>query len=264
MSYPPPSDPYRDADPGHTAHYRPGYAPLPSSGPPSTEPADVDPPTQQFPTQQFPPVPPYQQDPYPVPPLPPLPPRSPGGQPGYAEQPPRRNKTPMVIALLAVALLLCAGAITGVVRAFDKPSDQAGADPGPPPVQATEEPEATTPPKTRPTTAPTTRPTTAPTTPPDESDTAATVTVEYEVTGDGPAQILYVDEGGRTPKLTNQSLPWTKKIDVKGVGLASLVVGRAGFSDGELTCVIKVDGKRVARKHSSGTVTGVECSKLLS
>jgi hypothetical protein len=257
LSYPPPSDPTHyglpeepmsgqpwsapTGDAGPPAppgppRFRPGSAPLPQSGSPDGYP----------PTEQFPPVPGYgAQQVYEQPPGPP---------PSYPPPPSKRSKAPLIAVLIAVTLLLCAGGVTAVVLAVNKATDKAK--------EAIND-LPTAPPDLNVPDVPTQLPTDLPNVPglPDQS---ATVTVEYEVTGDGPAQIFYVEEGGQSPKqLTNQQLPWTKTITVQGVGLISVVAGRLGFSDGDITCSIKVDGKEVASKSGTGNVATTECTKLL-
>jgi hypothetical protein len=88
--------------------------------------------------------------------------------------------------------------------------------------------------------------------------------VEYEVTGDGPVEIVYMDELGKDPKrVRNASLPWRKKLTLHGSALISVVAVRGSTSEGSVSCRATVDGQEVAQKTSTGTFITATCSKVI-
>jgi hypothetical protein len=90
------------------------------------------------------------------------------------------------------------------------------------------------------------------------------IEVEYEVTGDGPAEIIYVDKlGGEPQRVRNAKLPWRKKLTMKGSALVSVVAVRGATATGSLRCTAKVDGEQVAEKTSEGTFITAACTKIV-
>lgn len=210
--------------------YAPGAAPIPR------------PPVNQPPTSQFPPVnyaPPgyapdygrgYQQPfagnyaptDYP---------------PGYGPPPPRKSNAPLIAVVIAVALLLCGGVATAgllvahTVKAKAHEAVKPLTDPTLPDVP--DLPNGG-----------------FPTDLPDEGGKQIQVT--YEVTGDGPAEIIYLSKLGASPtRATDVKLPWRFTAPMETPTLISIIAMRTGSDDGSITCRALVDGKEV-KKATSG------------
>jgi len=169
--------------------------------------------------------------------------------PGYQPPgpPPRKSSAPIVAVIVAVALLLCGGVVTASILVVRNVTDRAK--------------EAVAPINNLPTAVPELPgvPTDLPT-----SD-GHTVKVTYEVTGDGPAQILYLTKLGDPPTvLDNVKLPWRFSTDVETPVLLSVSATRVDPSEGTLTCRALVDGKEVKKNTSeSGNIgTTAFCAHL--
>jgi hypothetical protein len=282
--------------------FKPGYASLPK--PPAAQPLA---PTSMFPQQPgrsapdggrqggYPPQPDPSQ-PYPPPPAysppsgyPAQPPYDQGPQPGYDVQhggygpppgygppqpgygppapPPKRSKVPFIAALLAITVLLCGGAATAGMLAFNKAKDRAEEAIKPIteptlPTLPTEVPDLPGLPTGLPTDLPT-LPTDVPGLPgPDE--TGKQITVGYEVTGDGPASIVYTEKLGDSPKrIDNATLPWTVEATMQGTTFVSVTAIRSGTGTGTISCRVTVDGKEVAHRTRKGTFATASCSKMV-
>jgi hypothetical protein len=201
--------------------YTPGAAPIP---PPQQPPVNYAPPgygPDYGPGYQYPP-PPYGPGDYP----PQYPP------PQYAP-PPRKSNAPLIAVVIAVALLLCGGVSTAGILIVHNVKAKAN--------QAV-------------------KPLTDPTLPdlpdlPDggfPTDTGKQIQVTYEVTGDGPAQIIYLPKLGANPiRADDVKLPWRFNATMETPTLISVIAIRAGSDDGSITCRALVDGKEV-KKTSSG------------
>ena len=266
--------------------FQPGYASLP-------RPSDPDyPPTSQFPpVESYPATAPY---PYPaaasdhVPPpsvgyappgyappgyapdhgspghqapgYPPPPGHHPGpGYPGPPGRPPRKSKLPIVAVIVAVTLLLCGGVATAGVLVARNVADRAeeAVDnlPTLDPQLPTVDPELPGLPTDLPG-----LPTELPQAP---NGSGRTITVTYEVTGDGPAsQILYTEKLGEAPKrLQNVKLPWKFTTEIETPALVSVVAMRIDTSDGTIGCRALVDGAEVKQRTSEpGTVATASCT----
>ncbi len=252
---PPPTPDGTSADPGRTGSpvsAQPWSSPSGDLQPPAPQQytagsAPIPPPPDHPPTSQFPPVnyaPPgrtpdygYQQ--------PPPPPYGPGGYPpgypAYAPPPPRRSNAPLIAVIVAVALLLCGGlATTGILIAHNvsaraheavKPFTQPTEDPNVPDV-----PDLPGLPTDLPS---------------DGGGVGQQINVTYQVTGDGPAEILYVEKLGAGPtRLDDVKLPWTFNTTMQTPALLSVIAMRAGTTDGQLTCRALVNGKEVKKATS--------------
>lgn len=170
--------------------------------------------------------------------------------PGYAPPPPppRKSNAPLVAVILAVALLLCGGVVTAGVLVARRVADKA-----------------------KEVAAPFDVPTEAPTFPglPTELPTDATgggreISVTYEVTGDGPVSILYLEKAGSTPvRLSDVKLPWKLTTRMETPALLSVVVLRVGASAGTVSCKASVDGAEVKSKTSDdANFATVTCTHL--
>jgi hypothetical protein len=265
------AEPYRPPQPP-TPSYQPGYAALPSPNEQTSGPPDGYPETSQFPAHPGYP-PPDQYPPAGYQPPGQMPPPGYGSPPGYGPPgygpppgydtppPPKRSNVPLVAVLVAVTLLLCAGGVTSVVMLVNNATEKA---------QETIEslPQVTVPtevpalPTDLPTEWPTDLPTGVPNLP--DLDPNQKIEVEYEVTGDGPVEIIYMEKLGGDPKrVSNASLPWRKTVTMKGSALVSVVAVRGNTSEGTLSCSAKVDGEEVAQKTSSGTFITASCTKVV-
>jgi hypothetical protein len=181
------------------------------------------------------------------------------GQPGYGRppRPPKRSKLPFVALGIVVLLLLCAGGITAGVVAFHKAADKAQEALKP----ITDLP-ATGDPDPLPTDVPT-QPTDDPGQPGSTGD-GKTITVVYEVTGDGPASIIYTDKLGETPqRVENATLPWTHTTTMDGTALLSVTGIRTGTDDGSISCRATVDGQEVVQRTNTGSFATASCIKFI-
>lgn len=206
-----------------------------SESPDGTQP---QPPTTQFPPVNYAPpgyAPDYGQG-YQYPPPPP--PYGAGDLPQPYAPPPRRSNAPLIAVVIAVALLLCGGVTTAGILIVHNVKAEAQ--------------KAVTP-LTDPT-----RPDIPnlpggglPTDLPD--DTGKQIQVTYEVTGDGPAEIIYLPKLGASPtKVDSVKLPWHFSATMETPTLISVIAMRTGSDDGSITCRALVDGKEV-KKTASGS-----------
>jgi hypothetical protein len=137
--------------------------------------------------------------------------------------------------ILAVTLLLCGGIATAGVLIARSVADKAK--------------ETASAPIDLPTAVPTLPglPTGLPT-----DGTGRTISVTYEVSGDGPVSIVYLQKVGDTPvRLTDVRLPWKFTTEVQTPALLSIVVVRLGATDGTVKCRALIDGDEV-KANASG------------
>lgn len=243
---PPPSVPYP------TTPYQPGSASVP---PPPPPPAPGDyPPTSQFPAYG----PPPEQHHYGPPP---------GAQPGPPPgRPPRKSNVPLIAVIVAVTLLLCGGVATAGVLIVREATNRAKeavepiVNPSFPsfPSEAPEIPDL-------------------PTDVPDLPDDLPTLVpglpgggagrelkVKYEVTGDGPVQIVYAQRLDAGPKrLSNAELPWKLDVEMMAPTFASVTAIRSGSERGSITCKLIVDGEVVSTVTKEGLFATAACSKMV-
>jgi hypothetical protein len=138
--------------------------------------------------------------------------------------------------ILAVTLLLCGGIATAGVLIARSVADKA-------------KEAASAPINDLPTAVPTLPglPTDLPT-----DGTARTISVTYEVSGDGPVSIVYLQKIGDAPvRLTDVKLPWKFTAQMQTPALLSVVVVRLGATDGTVKCRALVDGDEV-KANTSG------------
>ncbi|WP_229073924.1 MmpS family transport accessory protein [Actinoplanes sp. DH11] len=265
--------------------YHPGQTPPPyhpGQAPPPPEPSPDFPPTASFPPVEYQPVnyappghvpepgyaPDYGSGGYPPPPPP---------TPGYGPPPPgpRRSKTPLIALIVAISLLLCGGVVTAGVLIVRSVTDRAKevvepiANPTLPalPTEVPQLPGLPTDLPGLPTDLPG-LPTDLPALPTDlpglPGDQNREVTVTYEVTGDGPAEILYAEQLGTAPKVVSGSeLPWKVTTTMKGVALVSVSAQRRDGGDGTITCRALVDGKEVVKQSGQGPYATTSCNELV-
>ncbi|MGK5731850.1 hypothetical protein [Streptomyces sp. URMC 124] len=87
-------------------------------------------------------------------------------------------------------------------------------------------------------------------------------TVVYEVTGDSVKTMTFGDDTGRGPSsrsVDEPSLPWRKRVTMKGIATSphiSLILGQKG---GRADCAISVDGKEVKRATARGEFGTATC-----
>ncbi|MEU4693274.1 MmpS family transport accessory protein [Actinoplanes sp. NPDC023714] len=258
-----PSDPSEPRQPPRPPQFTPGQATPP---PDPTAPYAPGPdPTSQFPPVGYEPVnyappgyapepgyaPDYSQGGYP--------PQQPS--PYAAGPPPRKSKAPLIALIVAISLLLCGGVVTSgvlIVRSITDKAQEAVA-----PIV-----DPTLPDAPWPTDIPG-LPTDLPTLPPDlpglpGADQNREISVTYEVTGDGPAEILYAEQLGTAPKVVSGvKLPWKVTTTMKGVALVSVSAQRTDAASGDITCRATVDGKEVAKQTGSGPYASTTCNQLV-
>lgn len=266
------SDPSEPRQPPRPPQFTP---PDPTSGYPPTaqfpqvggNPPPYDPTSAGYP-------PPYDQAPggYP-PPYDPAsggyPPQGPPGPPPeYGPPPPpqRRSSLPLIALVLAVALLLCGGVATAGVILVNRATEKA---------QEIAEPIINPTLPELPTAGPDLPglptgfpdlpglPTGLPTDLPGIGE-GTEMSVTYEVTGDGSAEIMYMESFGSTPKrVGNVKLPWKVTITMKGTALVSVMAIRTGIDNGSISCRASVDGEQVAEHSAEGAVATTNCYKLV-
>ncbi|WP_433793357.1 MmpS family transport accessory protein [Actinoplanes sp. CA-252034] len=250
-------------------------------------PPHFTPPPDYPPTAQFPPVgpdpnagyaqpPPYDPTTGYAPPSPPpydpatgYPPQPGyGQQPGYgpAPLPPRRSKTPLIALILAITLLLCGGVVTASVMLVDRTVDKVN--------EVADDAKKAAEPITDPT-FPDLLPSGAPGFPgfPDLPALPTNIpgigegkeiSVTYEVTGDGPAEILYMEKlDGAPARAGNAELPWKFTTTMKGPSVVSVIAMRTGIDSGSISCRASVDGKEVAANTAEGTLATANCYDLV-
>jgi hypothetical protein len=85
-----------------------------------------------------------------------------------------------------------------------------------------------------------------------QDDSGDTIQVTYEVTGDGPATILYLEKLGSSPtRVESATLPWKFSVTVSKPAVLSVVAMRTDTSEGHVTCHTLVDGQEV-KENTSG------------
>jgi hypothetical protein len=190
-----------------------------------------------------------------------------GGQPGY-DPAPRRSNVPFVAVIVAVAVLLCGGAVTAgalVVNNIANRAEEAVKPITNPTLPAipTEAPDLPGLPTGLPT-LPTDLPSLPAGLPNLPGGTGTKITVRYEVTGDGPAEILYTKKLGETPeRVDSAKLPWKITTKMEGTAFVSVTAVRLGTDAGSISCRALVDGKEVARRTHEGSYATVSCNQLI-
>ncbi|BBH66053.1 hypothetical protein ACTI_27380 [Actinoplanes sp. OR16] len=260
-----PSDPSEPRQPPRPPQFTPGQAAPPPPPDPTAPYAPGPDPTSPFPPVAYEPVnyappgyapepgyaPDYSQGGYPQQP-PPYP-----GAPAYAPPPPRRSKAPLIALIVAISLLLCGGVVTSGVLIVRSVTDKAKEVVEPIANPTFPEPELPGLPTDLPT-----FPTDLPGLP--GADQNKEISVTYEVTGDGPAEVLYTEQLGTAPKMVSGvKLPWKITTTMKGVALVSVSAQRTDGSSGDITCRATVDGKEVAKQTGSGPYATTTCNQLV-
>jgi len=243
--------------------YAPGYA---APRPPGPE-FEPYPPTSYLPPVSGggypPPEAPLEQGGYGPPPG-----YGPGYQPG---PPPRKSNAPLIAVIIAVSLLLCGGVATAGVLAVRNVTNKAKeavkpiTDPTLPALP-TDAPNLPTEVPTLPTDLPG-LPTDLPGLPtdlPGLPGVGKDVSVTYEVTGKGRANVVYTEDLSEGPKqASNVKLPWKFSAKLTDALLVSVTAVRTGQDDGKIKCRAKVDGKEVVTKTAAGPYAAVSCSKMV-
>ena len=164
---------------------------------------------------------------------------------------------PLIAVIVAVTLLLCGGAVTAGVLVVRNVTDRAKEA-----IEPIVDPTLPALPTGLPT-VPTDLPE-LPTNLPDLPDSAKKITVVYEVTGDGPAEIVYTENLGETPKrVSNAKLPWKVTTTMQGAALVSVVAIRSATDNGEISCRATVDGQQVAQRTREGSFATASCTKMI-
>ena len=102
-----------------------------------------------------------------------------------------------------------------------------------------------------------------PTNLPDLPDTGKKITVVYEVTGDGPAEIVYTEKLGELPRRIRAKLPWKRKTTMTGAALVSVTAVRSATDSGAIGCRVTVAGEVVAQHSGKGRLATVSCTKII-
>ncbi|SNS86858.1 membrane protein [Asanoa hainanensis] len=169
----------------------------------------------------------------------------------------KRSNGPIIALVIVLALLFCGGAATAGALLIAN----AGNDDDPVATQPTNpalpDPDPADPIDPAPTVEPD-DPQGLPTGLPGLPGVAGK-TVVYEVTGEGRADITYVDDlAGDTRELKNQKLPWKHQFtSTEGSLLLTVSATRADGDNDGVGCRITVDGKESAR--NDGSIIGAFC-----
>ena len=184
-----------------------------------------------------------------------------GGPPTYGPPARRRSNVPLVALIVAVAVLLCGGAVTTAVMVVNAVADRA--EEAVKPITEPTLPQF-------PTEAPDLPglPTELPSLPSDlpalPGTTERTISVTYEVTGDGSAQIGYVEKPGEVPKrITDAKLPWKVKTTMQTPAFVLVTAIRGDTDSGSISCRATVDGDEVAQSSHDGGFATVSCGKFI-
>ena len=103
-----------------------------------------------------------------------------------------------------------------------------------------------------------------PTNLPDLPDNGRKITVVYEVTGDGPAEIVYTETLGESPqRVSNAKLPWKLTTTMEGATLVSVTAIRSDADSGTISCRATVDGEEVARRSGEGAFATASCFTMI-
>ncbi len=255
---PPPSDPVQPYDPTTQLGSPPDGpgTPLPPRPPGWSPPHPGASGTPAYPATAV--FPAYQDQPAGYPPgASPYGQQPPGMPPGPA---PRRSNVPLIAVIVAVSFLLCGGvAVAGVLavrNVVDRTKEAVKQIPTVPPMPTipaipTELPDLPGLPGSDgadPTGAP----------------AGKTMTVVYEVTGDGTVDITYTTKLGKSLKrVKNAKLPWRAEVSVTGTTYVSVIALRTGATEGTVGCTATVDGKQVVSREEQGTFAIATCSKLV-
>ena len=89
------------------------------------------------------------------------------------------------------------------------------------------------------------------------------ISVTYEVTGDGPAEIVYIESGNSPKRVGTAKLPWKVTTKLKSPAAVYVVAIRSGLGDGGIKCRTTVDGDQVAEHSAEGTFATANCYKLV-
>lgn len=88
--------------------------------------------------------------------------------------------------------------------------------------------------------------------------------IVYEVTGEGRADINYLDPSGSTPTtLSDTRLPWRIELPRQPVRLASVTIYRSEDTSGPIRCRLLVDGREVVRSSDLANRHSVSCAQLV-
>lgn len=89
------------------------------------------------------------------------------------------------------------------------------------------------------------------------------ISVTYEVTGDGPAEIVYIDADNSPQRVGDADLPWKITAKLTSPATVYVVAIRSGLGDGGIKCRATVDGEQVAEHSAEGTLATANCYKLV-
>lgn len=230
------SDPYRPGQPGWQGSEP--TQPATYRYPPYTDPAYAG----QTPT--YGPGYPYASRPHEPLPHGQPPPAEPPAR-GSEPPPPEPPKSPKWLWLLAgAAVLLVAGLVIALVIANGSSDKSATISPATPTTKAgARAPTTTRAPST------TTAPPTGGTSPTETTESGATDSVVYDVTGEGRAiSIIYLGVNGDMQSEFNVPLPWSKDVSLSSSLPPSVNVTSLGE---EVTCTITVNGAQVSKRTGS-------------
>ncbi|MEV4629038.1 MmpS family transport accessory protein [Micromonospora sp. NPDC049523] len=227
------------AAPGHPP--APGYPPGSGYAPPAGYPPSPGYPAGQAPLPGYPagqaPLPGYPADPS----VAGYPPPAWAGTPAPVRG---RTNTGVIAVVVVLAVLLCGGAgvaVAGLVSWRGSAQPQAASTP--PPSGQAGGPVSAEPSPPEPTVQPGRQ-------------------VVYQVIGDGPAEVSYLEYPNMPRQVGATALPWRVEFAMPEPGVVTVLAIRTGTGQGEITCNILVDGEVVITNSASGPYATATCAGL--
>ncbi|MFW0793314.1 hypothetical protein AAFP30_05840 [Gordonia sp. CPCC 205515] len=95
-----------------------------------------------------------------------------------------------------------------------------------------------------------------------DEESKKTVSVTYEITGDGPTgSATYTAGNGDTSQDTDVQIPWKKEVQITGLGkYVSLLASNGIDGSGSIKCVIRQGDKVISENTASGPGANASCS----
>lgn len=86
--------------------------------------------------------------------------------------------------------------------------------------------------------------------------------VVYQVIGDGPAEVSYLEYPNMPRQIGATNLPWRVEFAMPDPGVVTVLAIRTGTGQGEITCKILVDGEEVITNSATGPYATATCAGL--
>ncbi|WP_329107219.1 MmpS family transport accessory protein [Micromonospora sp. NBC_01699] len=86
--------------------------------------------------------------------------------------------------------------------------------------------------------------------------------VVYQVSGDGPAEVSYLEYPNMPRQLGTTTLPWRVEFTMPDPGVVTVLAIRSEADPGKITCTILVDGEAVTTNSATGPHATTTCAAL--